>query len=241
MLNTFFRILIALLVCLYGLAACTSTAPRTSQDDLNVRTVAVIGLLDSRIPVYRRGVTVFGNTSTEFESPVQFNELVENLIRDKLKVTRPKWTLISKIDRSELDQAIRAAGGPGSFSDEQAKALMAKVARSLKADLIFYVNAASMETVPVNGFGILVVSRMLEPTRIAPQVNVRLVIADTTGKPLNQRLLWGEGRSELDKTGIGISEDLGNTSNPEIQQRIVAVLSEILSSRISSAMVQLGY
>lgn len=222
------------------LAGCASTQ-RTQQTDENIKTVAVVSLLQENAPMVRLGLTVFNNDATTLPQGGALNRIALGTIETRLRAARPAWVIKdSGADPVALGDKLRKGGMSfgGGFTSNVKEDLVA-ITRKTGADALFVIVDTTSENAPGRGVGMVLRALPGLSPRAILHSRVLLILVDKNGNEVTNRnasIEVSKPASELALTG-----DLDSLDRADNRAKISQLLQQQLPVGLNAAAGYLGY
>jgi len=212
------------------LAACA--APRSSQDDAAVRSVAVVSLLDESGPVRRLGFTVFGNAKDGVPQNGKLKQVAVDTVKQRLAATRPQWTV--KAADIELPAGAKPTAGANT-------AALAAMAARMGVDQVFVLEDSTGQNLPGQGVGLTFRTMGEKAGPMMVHAYIGLVVLDRNGKELVRRGATRDNPHMTPKSELGLRPDLSNLGDPKVRDTVSQALQRRLKRAVEEAMERAGY
>lgn len=223
------------------LAGCASE-PRSVQTDAQIKTVAVISMLNEDIQLRKLGLTVFNNDARSLGRDLGLNSLAVKTIESRLRKSRPDW-VIAAADADSGALAARVARPTfNAFYPDDVKIELAAIAKRTKADALFVVVPTTRDNaMPGRGVGAVVRALPgLEP-KLEIQAYVLLMLVDSKGEQITNRSTGNEGIRMLPANAMGLSGDLASLESGNTRARLADAVRQQLVTALNAASGYMGY
>lgn len=168
-----------------GLSACAG-GPVKPGADQQIRSVAILSLLNEEPPYASVGLTVFNNRSKPINTEGKLAEATEGTIRSRLQIARPQWQVKPLADTSAIRAVLKDK--PAMRFKQQTdigriESLLPDLAARSGVDAVFVVAPLWMDFIGDAGVGVL--SRVQQEAKLVAAV--RLTLVSSTGAELVSR------------------------------------------------------
>lgn len=217
---------------------CAALPPRTAQDDKDIKTVAIVSLLEENTPVMHVGLTVFNNDFATVDQRGALNRTAQEVLAQRLRAARPGWNVVEVKPDPALAKKLNS-GSPWVSATDRVKDELQASARDTGADLVFAIIDTTMENVPGRGMGIRTVGFTRTSALTAHiHAHIKLVLLDKNA----QAIRFGGGpNSSMPAADLGLNYDLSSLKDPTVEQRVAEAIRKQLATAITAAATSMGY
>lgn len=223
------------------LAGCASE-PRNMQTDVQIKTVAVVSMLDEDVQLRKLGLTIFNNDARFLGRDLGLNRLAVKTIESRLRQSRPGWKIVAAdVDSTAL--AARVARPTfNAFYPDDVKAELAVIAKRTSADALFVVVPTTRDNA-MPGRGVAAVVRALPglDPKLEIQAYVLLMLVDSKGEQITNRSTGNEGIRMLPARAMGLSGDLAVLESGNTRARLAEAVQQQLVAALNAASGYMGY